>query len=381
MVLTAAAAILISLKLGMNPTEGQKLALGGIGQGFFTANSGIPLALGFLVFLAGLAVSSLLRLPHTAASTVKTWHLRLILTPFLAAAGAWGAIWFRQQTLNTHDCYSDGFSNIVFPVLGGILGAALALGGTRPRADASLAALGAVLLVALYGGKFDYHFADALFLGIAAGFPAFALTGSSQVSPASPRRGPPWAAMALIFLTFSGTAFWHLRSSVRLYVQQERTAALITLYEQAMRSGKLAPQDVGMASFGYLGWLFQDYYAAHDGRAQPVLGGFSRYAQNWDQGRGTGILTTLPKSLNAWRGLIPTRNRAALRDTPGVPVLLEIKHPFFLRHPVRFTLLRGPSEERVPGSLTLDPTQYQRPVYPLTDSEWRYLILEAPPLR
>lgn len=363
----AAGAMLLTLKLGMNPTAAQKLVLGGFGHGILSAHSGIPCALGLLAFLAGLAASSLLRGPRLGPPSRR----RLLLVPALAAAGASGALCFRSQTLNTHGCYSDPFSDLAFPLLGGLLGASLALSGTRPRADASLAALAAIALVALYGGRFDYYFNDALFFGLAAGF------SSSPVSPAPAAQSRRGATALLLFTGFLAAA-WHAASAVRLRAQQERTAALTVLYERALRSGRLAPENVGMASFGYLGWIFQDYYSAHDGRLQPVLGGFCRYAQIWDQGRGTGILATLPKSLHPWRHLIPTRNSAALRRAPGVPILEEIARPLFPGHLIRYALLHQASPQRLPGSLPFDSSQYQRPPFPLDDAEWRQFIANHP---
>ncbi len=388
--------LMILLKRGMNPTEGQKLVLGSFGSVLFSAQSAIPFALGLLAWLAGFSVAGLLRLPSVFKnrSAPPTPRLRFVLVPVLAAAGAWGALQFRTWTTNTHDCYNDPVTGWILPALGAVLGAALALTAARPRLDASLAGLGSILLVALYGGRFDYYYNDALFFGLAAGFPC--LTQSKTSSPAGSAPPPsaqvpvrpgktgfswPFAsALALVVLTASTAAFWHARSAVRLATQQAHGAGTATLYEQALRSGKLQPNQVGMATFGYLGWLFQDYYAAHEGKTAPLLGGFSRYAQNWDAGRGTGILCTLPKSLHPWRDLIPTRNRAALRDTPGVPVLLEIKYPLFGQL-LRYALLRGPSQEALPGTLILNPADFQRVPFPLNDSEWRHLIRDTAPLR
>ena len=371
----AAAATFLALKLGMNPTAAQQLVMGGLSQALFSPNSAIPAALGLLAFLAGLSVSSLLRSFTGNAPSRR----RLLLLPLLAGAGACGALWFRAQTLNTHDCYSDPYSNLALPLLGSLLGAALALGGSRPRADASLAALASILLVALYHGHFDYYFNDALFFGLAAAFPTSPTSHTSHTSPNASRPRRRLAAALLLATGLSATA-WHACSAVRLRAQQERTAALTILYEQAFRRGLLAPENVGMASFGYLGWLFQDYYSAHDGRLHPILGGFCRYAQIWDQGRGTGIIATLPPSLRPWRHLIPTRNRAALRDAPGVPILQEIRRPLFPGHPIRYALLHQASQERLPGSLPFDPAHYQRPPFPLNDAEWRQFILQSPPL-
>lgn len=400
----AAAAVVLLCKFGMNPTGGQKLVAGHVGTGLFSAHAGVPLTLGLLAFLAGLGVASLVRLPRLwkTCSFTSLSRQRLLASALLAGAGAGGAFLFRAWSQNTHACYNDAFSGWLFPLLGAALGATLAFAVMRPRGDATLAALGSCLLVALYGGRFDYYFIDALCFGIAAGFPFAAPLGASAADRVErpdgntlpcqdlpPAPAPPRTlanrifslrpvACALIIVTGTAAACWHARSAVRLAAQQAHSAAIILLYEQAIRTGKLAPENVGMGTFGYLGWMFQDYYAAHDGKTAPALGGFSRYAQHWAEGRGTGIITTLPRSLRPWRNLIPTRNTAALRDTPGVPVVHEIRRPFF-GHTIRYTLFHGPSAARQAGSLSINPTLYGKRPFPLNDEEWRQLIY-GPPL-
>ncbi|MDB6070471.1 MAG: hypothetical protein JWL81_1642 [Verrucomicrobiales bacterium] len=400
--------VFLSLKWGMNPTEGQKLVLGGVGHGLLTSHGGIPAGLGVIAFAAGLAMAALVRMPETFRRGLPSLRPRLIAALPAAAAGAAGAWWFLTQTQNTHDCYSDVLSNLLIPVFGGLLGLALALAGAKPRLDATLAGLAAILLVALYGGRFDYYFNDALFFGIAAGFPStarspkpeapdnqahVALAGASLTKPLASRFDQFWKKTSglladkprafswiLITIVTVSTGLWHLGSAAKMSVQQNRAAALITLYEQAFRSNKLAPADIGMTTFGYLGWLFQDYYAAHEGKEKPVLGGFTHYAQDWDDGKGTGVITTLPRSLHPFRAYIPTRNRTALRESRDARLIHELKYPFFGKHAVRFSLLNGPSSERLPHTFPLNTAEFRRLPFPLNDAEWRDFILQSPPL-
>ncbi len=382
LVLAAAGAILIALKLGMNPTEGQKRVLGAYGQSPFQPATALSFSLGILTGLAGYALACLLRLPGLSTHGPVT-HLRcrLALLPGIALLGYFGSQWFYRHTLNTHDCYHNPFSAAAIPLLGIVLGGALVLGAARPRGDALLAGTGAILLVSLYHGQFDYYFVDALCCGLAAGFPRLQSIIAAP-SPASHPASPTlrYSLYLVLGLTLLGTAVWHVRSGVRLAVQQRQAAAVITLYEKALRSQSLAPQHVGMATFGYLGWLFQDYYASQETSGTPLVGGFARYAQTWDAGRGTGIITTLPAPLKAWKTIIPSRNRALLRDTPGVPIIAEITHPVLGPWTARFTLFHGPSSDPVPQSLVIDPSRYVRTPFPLNDAEWRHLILESPPL-
>lgn len=351
LVLGSAGVIFLVCKLGMNPTEGQKLVVGGIRSSGLTAESAIPPALAGIAFLAGLGVSSLLRLPSLCHSRPHPagWRLRCVMVPVLAAAGAKGALWFRASALNSHDCYNNAFTAGLLPALGASLGVALALAAPRPRLDASMAALGSAMLLFLYQGRFDYYHDEILFFGIAAGFPPRSRLASNPDAKSCPEglmgpspRGPDapladrrrfrgcwtdrtaWprlAAVLLVLSTAGATAVWHTRSAVRLAVQQEHGTATIRIYEQAIRADKLLVQEVGMATFGYLGWLFQDYYAGHDGKALPVLGGFVRYAQNWEAGRGTGIIATLPvPDQFAWLSLpVKLKGMAAGPGCPPTP--------------------------------------------------------------
>jgi len=165
---------------------------------------------------------------------------------------------------------------------------------------------------------------------------------------------------------------------VLLTAQQNHAAALITLYEQSLRSGKLPANRVGMATFGYLGWLFQDYYSQHEGRAEPVIGGFCRYAQTWDGTRGTGIISKLSKSRAPFRPLIPSHNTTSLKNAPGTSTLSKLEQPHSLLGPMEYHLRTSRNPEPVPHSLTVDLSQYQRIPFPLTDEEWRSLIRTTP---
>jgi len=365
-----ACGIFLTVKLGMNPTSGQKSVLGSLGGSWLNIQHLLPLALGGLLWLAGQSVASLVRLPWSLRR--ETWsRSRMGAVALLAPAGGLGARFFQQYSQTTHGCYSGTFSGWAFPVLGTVLGTALALAGRRPRVDASLAALGSVLLVSLYGGRFDYYFFDALGFGLAAGFP----TAPPAPTPTpGPHPASRWTGVGLLTLTSLFTALWQGRSAVRLTAQQHYCAAMITLYEQAFRSGKLEPSRVGMASFGYLGWLFQDYYETHEGRQQPLIGGFTRYAQSWNNSLGTGIVTTLPKSLRNWTELIPTHNVTSLRNAPDTDLLGEIRAPLPDTEAITYVLRTSRKTEPVPDNFFVQLTEYQRIPHPLNDAEWRDFI-------
>jgi hypothetical protein len=366
-VLGVAVAVFLTLKFGMNHTAAQAMIVGRLGGELLREHHLMPLMLGGLFWLAGMGMASLLRLPRALVKGSAPAWPRWVAAVLLAAAGAFGARFFQQHSQNTHTCYSDAFSLWCFPLLGAVLGAALGLAGQRPRVDASLVALGSVLLVALYGGRFDYYYYDALCCGIAAGFP-FLRQSHPEPAPSHPAGRRVFALTAVIAMG------WHQRSAVRLASDQEYHAAVVTLYEKAIRSGALPPGRVGMASFGYLGWLFQDYYNKHEGSRNPVLGGFCRYAQSWDNYKGTGIVTVLPKSLKPLRGLIPTHNPASLRKAEDVTDAAVLHRSLPGSDPIEYTLRTSRNPGPVANSYPLDPTQYQHIPFPLTDAEWRGFI-------
>ena len=380
-VLPASVLVLILIRLGMNPTEGQRLVVGGLQGALTSGRILLPLGLGAVAALAGMAVTALLRLPDAwGAVDPREKAIRLCLAAVLAGAGASAIPWFAGASLNTHDCYRDDFTRAWLPALGAALGAGLALGGTlKFRYDALLAAAGSLLLVSIYAGQFDYYFIEAFSFALVAAWPAHAL------APAVPMPRPTaiWPRRAVLIgsaVLALGTAVWHARSLIRLAAQQDRAAGVIMLYENSLRSGRLAPQDVGITTFGYHGWLFQEYYAAHEGRHLPQLGGFMRYGQPWDNTAGTGILTSYPKEFRNWRGVIPTRNNTTLRDARGLAEIGSIEASFLHFYKVRYQLLRGNTAGPVvPGKLP-DPAIYRRLPFPLNDEEWRHLILTSPPL-
>jgi hypothetical protein len=328
-----------------------------------------------------MALTALLRLLEIwTAADRRQRRIRLCLVPILAGAGAWAIPWFAGASLNTHDCYRDEFTRAWLPVLGAVLGTGLSLGGSvKLRYEALLAGAGSLLLVSIYAGKFDYYFIEVFCLSLVAAWPAHA--GAPAVAVA--RTAFVWPRRFILTggaLLALGTTVWHGRSLIRLASQQDRAAGVILLYEDNLRAGRIAPADVGMTTFGYHGWLFQDYFAAHEGRTAPLLGGFIRYGQPWDNTAGTGILTTYPKDFRNWRGVIPTRNNTALKEARGLVEVGPLEVPFLHFFKVRYQLLRGNTAGPVVPGQSPDPAHYQRIPFPLNDAEWRHLIMKSPPL-
>lgn len=363
--LAAACLAFLAIKSFMNPTAGQKSILAGISVASWDRIRA-PLVSGILMIFAGRAIAStacLLGRTETREQSIPLW--RWLTAPLLAAAGAFGARFFLSETVQTHGCYSDDFSSIAAPVLGGLLGLALALRPGHWRPDCLFAALGSIALLCLYSAKNDYYFVDALFFGLASALPD---AGKTDSAPAGKRM--LWRPLALACLILLGCGYWVGRGYVRQVTDQDRAAAIITLYEKAIDEDKVQPWQVGLAPFGYQGWVFQEYYTRNT--PLPSIGGFIPLVDGWDGKSGSGVITQYHKSLRSWRDLIPTRNNITLRDSKDATTILEIHYPVLTSRPATFTLKGKPA-----SPARVDPAKFTRIPFPTSDAGWDKLIAES----
>ena len=371
LLLAAAGAWLLTIKLGMNLTPGQQTTMVNA-EHFVLGDTLMPVAFGLVIFVTGHGIGALASLRagwEKARARARFWWWLALL----AAAGMAGALqWFIRNAQTLHDCFRDPLTAVLVPFMGALLGAGVILAGRRPNAGCVLAALGSVTLVALYRGICDYYFLDALFFGIASALPVAA---ASPPTDRTTQVRLPLRMQAFLALVAIVMAVWVTRGGIKMTVDQNRTAAIIRLYEKALDDGKLAPAEVGSGPFGYLGWLFIDYFGEHDGHNARNVAAFMRYVQGWDGRIGTGVLTTYKRPLNQWRNLVLTRNNNALKNANG-QLLGELEAPVLGRHQGRFTIKRVPSDEPVTGSKRINPAELERIPFPLNDEQWRKFIEE-----
>lgn len=374
MVLLLAGAWFGVLFLGMNATRGQGQVLGdvtleSIGEMVPTVLMGLLLGSVGLGLAAALRVLRGLRVKRRKSG----W---LVFAVGVAVVGGWAMVWFEGATLDTHDCFRDPLTPWVLGGWAAVTVGCLAWSPPRVHWGSLTAAAGSLVLVTLYRGRFDYYFVDALFFGLAAGFwfdseKGVVEGGGSEGAGGRWRTVRAWTGLCLVGLL----VIWTGRSWVRLAVDQNRTAAIIQLYEEAFDDGLLKVEQVGTAPFGYLGWVLIDCYDGRLGGKGGEIAGFLSLCRGWDGVKGTGVLMSYPKPLNRWRDFLPTHNSTALRKAEG-KVLLEKKYAIFGSLEARFELKQVETE--TVGS-DEDSRSCERVRFPLNDQEWRQFILAKQP--
>lgn len=353
----------------MNPTRGQGQVLGDVTLESI-AEMVPTVVMGLLAGSLGLGLASVARVvAGFEARTRSTGRLFGVIGVSVLAGVT--MVWFVGATLDTHDCFRDPMTLWVLGAVAAGLVGCLAWSPPRVHWGSLAAAAGSLALVTMYRGRFDYYFVDALFFGIASGFwySSERLTaegGGGEGGFRKWRMIGTWSTRVLVGLL----VIWTTRSWVRLTVDQNRTAALIRMYEEAFDAGLLRVDEVGTAPFGYLGWVLIDCYDARLNGKGGDIAGFLSLCRGWDGVKGTGVLMNYPKPLNRWRELLPTRNSTALKKAEG-RVILERDYPILGSLEARFELkqVEAAGAVRDGGQPTCE-----RVKFPLNDKEWRQFI-------
>lgn len=230
------------------------------------------------------------------------------------------------------------------------------------RAAPTLCATASVLVTSLRPGTWDYYFVDAALLGF------FAISSPPRAHALSPsattlfRFEKPAFVVALAF-----AGLFHLRSALHLKTVLDEAHAVCSLYESALRSGRIRHHEITDAPFAYAGWHL--YAHALSRRADVNTRWFS------------SLLSAPRKSVElriAYADSFPLRwrNHDHASPDPDLPLLAEetVWIGWFWRG--RYALQRvAPSPD--PGPLGPD----FRPIpFPMTNAEWRELA-SGPALR
>lgn len=370
LVLAGAAAMFLLIKAGMNPTIGRDMAGGGNRTMISTAAMLHSAGLALFAFGAGFGGRNLARL-LAGKSASPARHPAWVITAG-AAAGAALALWVTRDIHATHNCLGDAFAPAIIGLVGALGGAGIVLRAAPPRLDASIVALGSTLLLMLYRADFDYYFVDVFAWGVLA-----AARGGSGDTSAPGVSAPRWTG-ALLRAALVCVLLWDARCYFRLKLARDLTAGVITATEQALREKKLAPQDIGMAPFGYAGWHYARHFLATDARGTTDLAGFVRYQLPWDGTSGTGVVRTVPPEFKRHSGWLPTQNNASLRASQEAQTLVSLRRSVLWFWRAKFELKHlAPSGPR-PGRLALDTATFQQDVFPLNAEEWARYIRERP---
>ena len=361
----------VGLMLGMNKTSGQQTTFSGMSSFFNTARLLPPLAMGMGALVAGLGLGGLadfLR-PQRFRKKWKSGHWLLAVA--LGAGGAFAGLAFREWVSASHSCYRDDISHAYFATLGALSGVGLLMIPKRPRGETLIVALGAFALLLIYGGVFDYYYNDLLFWGFLTTLAPLPLTIEEGLHLSLAPGLKATLVAAILFVM--GV---NLRWVIRFRYEGDRAAAIIRLYETALRSGKVTPDIIGQDTFGHYGWLMEDYHRAHDHSPHYSLGEFMSYGQNWDGKTGTGIESELSKKLRKFREWLPSHNSTALVKSDRKTILHQLEAPaLWGRYTVRYAVARVPRrQDEGPPQLPFEPKEYRLNLFPLSDAEWRDYI-------
>jgi hypothetical protein len=216
-------------------------------------------------------------------------------------------------------------------------------------------AVASVALVCLRGTAWDYYFADLAAIAFFATQPD---DYKQWTMPTNNHAGAhrDWPRLTLFWASIITLVIIH-QSTVRTAKHLVDNASAITvLCEQSLRTAAIEPADLSIAPFGFAGWHLYPHFIRHDGAGQVYIANFQNYLRPQNisvQTRGTGDQRPL-----------------------GFPENIIAKDLFtigwFERH--EFILRRADTSREAPNRI--DHTAYIPQPFPLSDAEWRAVIVD-----
>jgi hypothetical protein len=204
---------------------------------------------------------------------------------------------------------------------------------------------GFILIASMRGAWWDYYFLEIMVLCL--------LMAAGENSSGRVRwlRSAPW----VIALILAGNAAY----GYLFRVQMDKQKLSVTVLERLDREGRVSVDLMSSATFGYLGWKLFDYFLANDGRQYRELADFLGYVRK-DR---VSIETHLPWR-RSYKGGLPAGAEVLETGTFRIG---------FARLPYRVVDLHGPGGDfQAQGRfMTLDPSRYRSPRFPLNDGEWK----------
>lgn len=219
------------------------------------------------------------------------------------------------------------------------------------------AAAASIALLSLRGGLWDYYLLDAAVFGFFC---------SRERPDELPEKLSASPAMSRVFApALLGAILLFHASCVREFkLLLDRSHALITLAETALRAEKIRASEISFTPFGYIGWQFFPYYITRAGKNDPNIARFALHvgsgAVRWEQSR----LPLLERG---------TSSRSE-RSAHAGELLAEGRFRLGWLARADFQLWRIARVDPVYARLKYSPADYRRPVFPLNDAEWRELI-------
>ncbi len=360
----------VALKLGMNETNGQRVAEEAMAR---MPGGGIMSFVGVLTIVGGYGWACLLL---GIGQREQVSRGRWLPAIFGALLGVGLAIWALGLLYAVHNCYIDTWAKPTMGVMGAVAGLGLVLYPRLPWWPALMTGIAAWLPQLIYVSGFDYYYIETFLWGLVAALFGRSVRREALVMGTGAKGGflerglVRWVGVALA----ATVLVWNGRCLIKHKLSQDRSSAFCQLYEKALDEGLLLPHEVGFSPFGYAGWLFDEHFLANGG-VRP--GGFVAYMDAWNGERGTGVLTFYPRYMDKRRKStqwFPAHSSSSLRNHPEASVVASIDAKILWFWKARFEIRRVHREDQREDLLALDYGNFTREVFPLNDAEWRKLM-------
>ena len=217
------------------------------------------------------------------------------------------------------------------------------------------AAFAALFLASLRTELWDYYLIDVAVLAFFSVRSPVAPTESSARS-----RWVRWTQLGVVSTLLLGAIVLQIAATGPLKRRVDNYAGMNSVLEKALRAGWMKPSELSFAPFGFVAWHLLPYYLAHEGKDSADLGGFGIYVDH-------DAVDVQIDTVSRAEAKAPLRNGGK-----------DAAHPFSEIHPrgwfgyARFTLEH--SSKQKPADTAINWKEYDYPVFPLNDSEWRELV-------
>lgn len=338
---------------GMNKTHAQTVMTKHMWEALSVAGFSGWFGCGAFIILTAIGVARLVQaglgsgMEHLPRRSFGAW----IATGVMPACAMLSLLWrWRHADLQfEHDLFAveQGRHLALGLIVAGIAGWLIAparLNGAYVAAAAACAGL-----ASLRGAVWDYYFIDAAVLaGLAVESPP---AGTTRVAvPFIFRWSGRLAAAALLVLVLAkeSSLIEHAKRTIDTH------HAVVVLCERGLREDKMQVTDLSLAPFGFAGWMLYPYFLENGGSGPVYIAGFTEYLRGG----------ALQLETRAWNDPHALENQDRIVCAGIFRALWRERHQFILRR----------NEAVAPATLTLNPTRYVRPKFPLSDAEWREFI-------
>jgi hypothetical protein len=349
-VVGAGAAVFWGLSHGMNQTHAQAVLTAHSFAHIVPRDSARVLGVGLLVYLCavggGVSLMGGLRRGGPGENFRSPARIVLFAVIFLGLLAIDEREWIQME----HTLLSGSSGWLYTKSVVGVAIAGWAWGRFRLRADYAFFALGSLGLLSVRGVVWDYYLLDVAVLGF------FGISVKNEQERTLPTwAGPRWPVALL--------AAFHLLFFLDLKCALDRGRALCVLAETALRDRSLRVEELSFAPFGFTAWHLYPHYIEHEGKTSGDLAGFGRYLRTGAVEVGQGYSRPLH--------VLPRFRHEPPADRHNLVASGRFRYAWFFE--AEFFLLRFKTEAEQSAEIPL-PADYERPPFPLDDSEWSALI-------